>query len=290
MITSLLTLLSLDSLHNETPELKVKEHLTVELPANPYPIKKPDKIAPILQAESIYSLDLETGQVLYSKNAHQQLPIASLTKLLTAAVILDEHQLDEIVTVNFEATKIEPAKLYLLENEKITVKELLRGLLIKSANDAALALAYYNSGSVPEFAKKMNAKAKELGMYSSNFVNPTGFDEEGQFSTAHDMSIISRYILKNQFIQNTVITQETEIKSIDGNQVHKIASTNNLLSSYLKVLGLKTGTTDLAGECLITVIENDSGQKILNIMLDSPSRFEESKILSEWIFQSYLWI
>ncbi|MCC7432988.1 D-alanyl-D-alanine carboxypeptidase, partial [Candidatus Peregrinibacteria bacterium] len=115
-------------------------------------------------------------------------------------------------------------------------------------------------------------------------------DLEGQYSTANDLAILARLVYIHDIVQKITPIKETEISAINTGENKKLTTTNELLGSYLKVLGLKTGTTDLAGQCLITVVENDQGKKILNIVLNSPARFTESKILSQWIFDNYQWI
>ncbi len=255
-----------------------------------YPVKTSLSMGPILQASSALSVDLETGKTLWARQSTTPLPIASLTKLMTVLVILDQYSPDELVTVDKRAITVEPAKIYLLANEKISVRELIKAILIKSANDAALALAYHDSNTLEEFATKMNAKAAQLGMGNSNFINPTGFDAPGQYSTAEDLAILARAIYKNSLIREYAQLTTGTATSVDGAQKHELNTTNDLLSSYLKVWGLKTGTTELAGQCLISIVESPTGQKILNVILNSPNRFTESKILSQWIFNNYQWL
>lgn len=255
-----------------------------------YAEKSTTSLGPDLDAKAILSLDLETGKVLYEKNSAEKLPMASLTKLMTMLVIMDEHGLDEVVTVDNRATTVEPSKMNLLSGEKITVRNLVKAMIIKSANDAALALAYFDSGEIEIFADKMNKKAKEIGMNNTHFVNPIGFDDPDQYSTTDDLSILARKIYKNPLVRETATIKETSLNSVDNEQSHSVQSTNALLDSYLKTLGLKTGTTDEAGQCLISIIESPEGNKIMNIMLGSPARFTESKIISQWIFENYKWI
>lgn len=295
MLASLISLLAINNLSLPLPptssqisSLAAPPPLLSSVAA--YPEKVTTSIGPVLKAKSVLSIDLETGKTLYQKDAGQELPMASLTKLMTILVILDNHDINEIVTVDKRATEVEPAKMYLLAYEKITIGELIKGIIVKSANDAALALAYHNSNSVEEFAEKMNQKALEMGLRNSHFVNPIGFDDPEQYSTVDDLAIIARTAYKIPLIQQLAPLTKTTAKSVDGKQSHDLDTTNDLLSSYLKVWGLKTGTTDLAGQCLISVVEAPTGEKILNIMLNSPARFTESKILSQWIFDNYRWL
>lgn len=259
------------------------------LPANRIPIKNDQFIEPLIKAKAALSIDLETGMILYQKNPDQKLPIASLTKLMTAIVIIEENKLTEIVSIPKEATKIEGSKAWLAQGEKISISKLIKALLITSANDAAVSLALHNSNSIEKFVDKMNAKAKLLGMYNTHFKNPVGLDEDDHYSTAYDLSLLARYAINKEVIKTTVTEKEADISSEDGKFKHKLLTTNELLSSYLKVLGLKTGTTDEAGQCLISIVKNEQGDKIVNILLNSPERFQEAKILSEWSFKAYNW-
>ncbi len=289
MLASLLSLLALNNL-----AAPVDTGLTTPPPLpqsiSAYAQKTGTSLQPLLEAKSVLSIDLETGKILYQQNAGDQLPMASLTKLMTALVILNEHDLNEIVTVDKRATEVEPAKIYLLAGEKITVRELIKSIFIKSANDSALALGYHDSKNLEDFIAKMNEQARKLGMEHTQFRNPTGFDDPDQYSTVDDLAILARAIYKKPIVRESATIRKTSVNSIDGSQNHEMESTNQLLDSYLKVFGLKTGTTDLAGQCLISIVESPDGPKIMNIMLNSPARYNESKILSQWIFDNYRWL
>lgn len=288
MLTALISLMATQTLLLNEPANNITIYQPINVTA--YPEKIGNSIKPVIDAKSVLSVDLETGKVLFQNSADQEMAMASLTKLMTALIILENHDLNEIVTIDRRATLVEPAKIYLKAGEQFTIKDLLKGLLIKSANDVALAFAYYDSQSIEDFAAKMNAKAVDLGLQNTQFKNPTGLDAEGQYSTANDLAILARAVYKHKIVQQISTISETEITSINTGETKKINTTNELIGSYLKVLGLKTGTTDLAGQCLITIVENKQGNKILNIMLNSPARFTESKVLSQWIFDNYKWI
>ena len=253
------------------------------------PIKNPENIGPVLGAKSVISIDLKSGITLYEKNAHARLPIASITKLMTILIILEENNLDDMVEVSKNATKTGGALMFLTAGEKITVENLLYGALIPSANDAAVALAEFNAGDTTKFVTKMNEKASQLGLLNTHFSNPIGLDEAGNYSSAYDISKLARYIYQKKFIRETAILKEKKVKSIDGKITHELKSTDELLGSYLKIKGLKTGTTDKAGQCLVSIAENDNGNTIIDVLLDSPARFTESKILIDWVFRAYNW-
>ena len=291
MLTTLLSIYTLSALSgnqvNLSPVLipqKTSSAISVNLPEQNY-----QNIAPIIKAKSAIAVDLQTGLILYEKNSRERLPIASLTKLMTSVIILENHKLDEIMSVSKTASEIEGSKIWLVPNEKMTVGNLLSASLINSANDAAYVLAENDSPKLQDFLAKMNQKAKELGLKDSNFTNPVGLDEKGNYSNAYDLTILGIYAYDKSFIQKTASTKELEISSIDGKSKHTLKTTNDLLSSYLKVTGLKTGTTDLAGQCLIAIIENNQGHAILTVVLGSTSRYQETKVLSDWVFRTYTW-
>lgn len=254
------------------------------------PKVKESNIGPVIKAKSAIAVDLKTGLTLYEKNIHDERPIASITKLMTVVIILEENKLEDVATVPQKITTVQGTKIWLAPGEKITVENLLYAALIPSANDAAYTLADYNSnGNIDEFIKKMNQKALELGLYDTHFTNPIGLDEEGNYSSAYDLTLLGRYAYSKAFVRQATVLKDREISSTNGKLVHKLKTTNDLLNSYLKVLGLKTGTTDQAGECLIAVIENDKGRDILTVTLGSPDRYKETKILADWVFRSYNW-
>lgn len=288
MLASLISLLAINNLAAPLPIINTDSQPVPSIVA--YAEKTGVSVRPDIKAAAVLSIDLDTGKLLYEQNADTPLPMASLTKLMTIAVILQEHTLDEVVTVDKQATAVEPSKMGLLANERITVAELIKGMIIKSANDAALALAYFDSGSPEEFVKKMNNEASRMGLSHTHFANPVGFDDPTQYSSTADLSILARALYKKPYIRQIAAISKTTASSVDQKQTHELDTTNSLIGSYLKVLGLKTGTTDEAGQCLITIVESPEGNRIMNILLNSPSRFEESKIMSQWIFDNYSWI
>jgi len=283
---------------NTSKEIPVMENTKFEinkldftnfLSVNPVPIKKAEFISPVINAGSAISIDEETGATLYEKNSHQSRQIASLTKLMTAVIILEENDLSDTVTVPKVANYQDGSQMFLRTDEKITVENLLYGLMINSANDSALTLAEYNAGTVEKFVEKMNKKAEELNLKETHFQNPIGLDDKNNYSSAYDMANLARYIYQKDFIRKVAIIKEMEVKSTDGQITHKLKSTNDLLDSYLKIKGLKTGTTDKAGQCLVAIADNDTNNEIITVVLGSPARFSESKVLIDWTFRAYTW-
>lgn len=253
------------------------------------PQKKPEAIAPFLSAKSYFSIDLKTQTPLLEKNIFERRPIASISKLVTAMIILERHSFDEVVTVSKQATNQTGTKIWLIPGEKITVRNLMKALLIHSANDAAVALAEHDSGNEAAFTRKMNEKAQALGLLDTHFTNATGLDEEGNYSTAFDIIHFSREALTYPFIRETVATKEGILTSVDGKIKHKLDATNELLGNkYFHVIGLKTGRTTGAGPSFVSLATDGKGHEILSVVLDSPDRFQETKVLLDWLFRSYV--
>ena len=199
--------------------------------------------------------DRASGRILYEKNGNKQTPMASTTKIMTAIVVLENANLKDTVTINSKAAGTGGSRLGLKKNDKITVNDLLYGLLLRSGNDAAVALATYVGGSVEGFAQMMNEKAKELGLVNSHFVVPHGLDNEGHFTTAYELAKMADYALKIEKFKEMVSTQYTTIY-ING-YAKKIKNTNQLLGSVAGVYGVKTGFTNGAGRCLVSSCKRD---------------------------------
>lgn len=252
------------------------------------PKKKGESTGPVVQAETIYSIDLTSGSPLLVKNIFERRPIASITKLVTAMVILDRHKITEKVTASKRAVQEEGSKMWLREGEEIAVEALLMGLLINSGNDAALALAEFDAGSEKTFVFRMNEKARALGLRDTHFSNVKGFDEDSNYSTAFDIMIFSRAALEYPFIRKTVAIKKTEVASASGKTKHVLENTNELLENpHWNVVGLKTGRTPAAGESFVSLMKGPNGHEILTVMLDSPDRFKETKIVLDWILRNY---
>lgn len=260
------------------------------LTVSPIPQKNSDQITPILNAKSAYSIDLNSGTEIFSQNSNEKVAIASITKLMTTLVILEEHSLDEVVTIPSKISQVEGSKINLLSGDQLRIKDLLRSMLIHSANDAAVALAEINSGSEQEFVKKMNKKAKKLGMKNTKFTNASGLDtEEESYSTAYDVSVLAKAAYAKPFIKNTVKLKEFQINSQSSENTYSLKTTNKLLDSYLQVFGLKTGTTDKAGQCLVTIAKTNSDNYIMTVILGSSDRYKDTKVLIDWLTRTYQW-
>ena len=254
----------------------------------PIPYQQEDYIAPgYMSATATIAVDLESQSTLYEYNSQARLPIASLTKLMTAFVILEENDTDDIVTISSNAASTVGSSMGLYTGEQITVKNLLYGLLIESGNDSAVALAEHNAGSESAFVTKMNQKAKELGMYNTAYANTTGLDSSIAYSSARDLALLSSHLSRDPSIREIVRQESATVSSTTGIS-HTLTSTNILLGQY-GIKGLKTGKTPVAGECLITLAESPDSHEIITVVLGSGNRFGDSSTLVDWIYRAYIW-
>ncbi len=261
------------------PEIKVKAYSDL-------PVLSDTAGFPILSAQSAMAVDMTSGVYLYEKDSDKKLLPASTTKILTALVALDSYELEQILKVG--RVNVVGQKMGLVEGEEITFLDLLNGLLIYSANDAAEVLAQNYTGGRELFIARMNKKAKDLGLTHSHFSNPVGLDSFDQYSTTKDLIIISKVAMSDPIFSKIVGTKEKLVKSIDGRYAHRLTNINRLLGEVDGVKGVKTGWTEEARENLVTYIERD-GRKIMIAVLGSQDRFGETKELIDWIFNNYTW-
>lgn len=294
MLRSIVSLLLLANI-NSAGEIPLSEKEAIEfdpqilMDLGTLPHLKEDYLAPDIKAKAAILVDDKTGVILYEKNSHERLPMASLTKIMTAILILENHGLDEIVEVKGDYQSLEGVKIGLHQNEEMDVGSLMKALLIRSAGDAAMALAEHHSGTVEDFVAQMNIRAQELNLTDTHFQNPVGLDGENHYSSAHDLSILARYAMRIPVFRQTVSLSQASVSSTDGRFNYNFSTTNYLLNSYLNILGVKTGTTDAAGESVINMARSDDGHDVLSVVLSSPSRFQESKSMLDWVFRSHLW-
>jgi len=196
-------------------------------------------------------INSDTGQVLYEKDAHIKLYPASTTKILTAAVVLENVGLKDIVTVSGNAEGVEGSSIWLRKGEKLTVEELLYALMLNSANDAAVALAEHTAGSVERFAVLMNRLAEKAGARNSHFVNPHGLPDDNHYTTAYDLALISRYAMQKPEFRKIAATRQKTIRRADPDAQKYMFNHNKLLWRYEDANGVKTGYTTQAGQCIV---------------------------------------
>lgn len=236
-------------------------------------------ISPSLTAEGVYIVDLETFTPVYSRLAKARFLPASTAKIMTAMVAYDVYKPDQVLTIS--APLEEGQVMGLVSGEKITVENLLYGTLVHSGNDAAFALA--DSYGFDEFVELMNKKAQELHMTDSHFSNPAGLDQNSQYTTAYDLALAGREILKNPYLAKIVSTKEIIISDVDFKYFHTLTNVNKLLGEIQGIGGLKTGYTEDAGENLVSLYKRSDGHELLIVILKSLDRFEDTTNAVEWI-------
>ena len=232
-----------------------------------------------LAAQSAALVDSYSGEFLYTKNPDAKEYPASSTKILTALIVIEAGNLDQIVTVAPEDTKVEPSSLDLKPGQQFTRRQLLFGMLLKSANDVAMCLARDNAGSVPAFAEKMNLRAAELGATSSHFVNPHGLHDPNHYTTAHDLVLIARAAMQQPLFRQIVSTIYYTWRTPTG-QVEELRNHNRLLRHFAGCNGLKTGYTRPAQQVLVSSALR-SGHEVISVVLhtDKPGIWVDSKTL-----------
>ena len=236
-------------------------------------------------ATSAILMDIDSKRIIYAKNIHTNRSIASIYKLMTAILTIESGKLDDIVTIGEEIEDAYGSGIYIKQQENIKLEDLLYGLMLRSGNDAALAIAKYVGGSVGDFVTLMNDKAKELGMLNSEFNNPSGLDEEkGNYSTAYDMAILTSYAMHNE-----------KYREIVGTKRHKVATNmnyydwtnkNKLLLSYKYCTGGKSGFTEIAKRTLVTTASKDN-LNLVSVTLNDGNDFADHKNLFEEAFNNY---
>ena len=211
---------------------------------------------PKLDSRIALVYDRASGRILFDKNGNKTTPMASTTKIMTAIIVVENSNLSDIVTIDSKSAGTGGSRLGLKKNDKITVNDLLYGLMLRSGNDAAVALAIHVGGSVEGFAELMNKKAKELNLTSTHFMVPHGLDMDGHYTTAYELAKMADYALKNEKLKAIVSTKTCTININNNPKV--ISNTNELLGSVSGVYGVKTGFTNGAGRCLVTACKRDS--------------------------------
>ena len=268
----------------QQPEVQVSHFLLPLLP--PLARNKTGISAPNLSAKAVLISDVNSSQILLEKNKDERLLPASTTKIMTALVALDYFSKDQVITVPDWFRDGQDVKLQ--KGETMTFTNLLYCLLVASANDAAETLAASYPGGRVNFIIAMNQKAQDLGLTDTHFANPTGIDEENHFSSARDMTIMAKTALKNPLFAEIVQTTYYVAYSTDQKFVHPMSNINTLLGRVPGIKGIKTGWTENAGECLVTLSDKE-GKRIMIIVLGSGDRFGETEKLLKWVDGNFVW-
>jgi len=278
----------------ETSEVLAMDKIDIaKIPAPPTQIKNTQ---PNIAAKYAILVDKDTGKVLYEKNANEVVPIASTTKLASAAIVLENMNLNDQVIVKREIALTPGSTMGLKTSEKISVEKLLEGMLVVSGNDAARALADHY-GSVDKFVAKMNEKAVEIGMTDSVYKDPAGYDDSGR-SSARDLAIIASYNLRFPIFQEIIKKTEYDLYSDDGLVKHHLKNSNRLVNPgeplyFPYAIGMKTGFTNDAGHCLVTAATKNN-HTIVGVILNTNSTTNEasarvSRELLSWGFSNWQW-
>lgn len=244
-------------------------------------------------SRSAILIENTTGKVLFEKNADEKVAIASLTKMMSQIIILEQIEAgkltwDEMVKVSANAAGYGGTQIYLQPGEEMSVEDLFKGVSMASANDAVVALAERVAGSEAEFVKMMMAKANELGLKNTNFVNPTGLDEENHYSTARDLALIAQELLTHEKILEFSSLYEDYLREDTANKFW-LVNTNKLIRTYQGADGLKTGFTDAAMYCMAVTAKRD-GMRLIAIVLGeevSKTRNSETTALLDYGFNTY---
>ncbi len=240
---------------------------------------------PQITADAAVLMDAQTGQVLFDKNMHQRRPPASTTKIMTAILAIEGGALNQVVSVTPRAAEVGESSIHLHANEKLTLEELLYGALLRSGNDACVAIAEHIAGSEENFVNLMNHKAKLLGGQDTNFCNTNGLPNDQHYSSAYDLALFTRYAMKNPKFSEIVRTRQKVISGSD-NSYRYLKNTNKLLWSYSWIEGVKTGTTDAAGQCLVAYAKKD-GKQLISVVLHSSDRYQDTIKLLEYGFDNF---
>ncbi|PRX75538.1 D-alanyl-D-alanine carboxypeptidase [Bacillus sp. V-88] len=244
--------------------------------------------APSVSAQKAILMDQETGRILYEKDAHTQSRIASITKIMTAILAVESGKLDQEVTVSQNAAGTEGSSLYLKAGEKIKLEDLVYGLMLRSGNDGAVAIAEFVGGSLDGFVYMMNEKAKEIGMENTHFSNPHGLDDhEDHYSTAYDMAVLTRYSMGNDRYKEIAGTKVHTAPNPDEKWDRKWKNKNRLLTELYKYsTGGKTGYTKLAKRTLVSTASKD-GENLIAVTLNGPDDWNDHIGMFEYGFKQY---
>jgi D-alanyl-D-alanine carboxypeptidase len=239
---------------------------------------------PQIWAESYIMIDADSGRIIGSKNADEKLPMASTTKIMTSILAIENiKDLNQVVEIHESCTNIEGSSLYLKPKQKIKVLDLLYGTMLRSGNDSAFELAYIaGKNDEKKFIDMMNDKAKELGAFNTNFVNPNGLHDKDHYTTAYDLALISKYAMKNEIFREVVSAKQYNANSLNSILYNK----NKVVFQYEFGSGIKIGYTKVAGRCLVASAKKNNTE-IIVVVLNDNNWFDDSYKLFDWAFENY---
>ncbi|MDL2257710.1 D-alanyl-D-alanine carboxypeptidase [Eubacteriales bacterium OttesenSCG-928-K08] len=250
------------------------------------PLRAANALGPQVNASGAVLMDQATTRVLASQNAHERMPMASTTKVMTAMLAIENAPLNTIITVPKQGYAVEGSSMYLELGEKLTLEDLLYGLMLSSGNDAAVTIAMHIGGSVEGFARMMNNRALELGCLNTSFVTPNGLHDDNHYTTAYDLALICCAAMELPQFRQIVGTQYWTTKS--GNITRSIKNKNKILWNYNGGNGIKTGFTKAAGKCLTFSAERGEGM-VVGVVLNAPDMWKSATTLMDFGFDNHAW-
>ncbi|MCM0084480.1 D-alanyl-D-alanine carboxypeptidase [Geomonas sp. Red32] len=243
----------------------------------------PASVSPSHYSAASYLVKINDRTVL-EKNPDRRLAPASLTKIMTALLIMEKSRMDEVVTVSKGAARETGSRIGLRRGERLKVRDLLAATLIASANDACRALADHAGGSQGGFVEKMNAKAKELGLANTRFANACGHDDASLYTTAHDLAVLAEHALDLPLFEELVSRKSMRISTVNGRRSFQLRNKNRLIGRYPGAYGVKTGTTPRAGQCLVALAKRDD-RKVLLVLMRSQNRWKTAPAMLDAAFR-----
>ncbi len=244
--------------------------------------------SPDIKGETAVLMEAESGKVLFEQDKHEQMNPASTTKIMTALMLIENASLRDKVTVSENAYGTKGSTMFLNIEEKISIRDLLYGIMVNSANDAAVAIAEHLEGSVEEFADSMNERAEELGATNTNFTNPHGLTEDGHKTTAHDLAVIAREAIQNPKLRTVMSTRMTTLDWPDNDEDRELINRNELLREYTGAFGIKTGYTASANQTFVAAAERDDMTLIAVVLSSSRDKiFQDAEKLLDYGFDNY---
>ena len=225
-------------------------------------------------AKSAILINADTGEVIYSQNANEKLPMASTTKIMTALLLCEEGNMEKGITVTPQMVKVEGTSMGLLGGDKVTYKALLYGMLLASGNDAANVTAYALGGTIDGFVNMMNQRAKELGLNNTHFETPSGLDGDEHYTTAEDLANLARVCMDNPLFKEAASTKAITLEYGNPPYRRTLTNHNKLLKIFEGAVGVKTGFTKKAGRCLVSCAERE-GKRVIAVTLKDPNDWED---------------
>ena len=225
----------------------------------------------------------DTGEVIYSQNAQEKLPMASTTKIMTALILCEQGDMEKVITVTDQMVRVEGTSMGLLAGDKVSHKALLYGMLLASGNDAANVTAYALGGTIDGFVKMMNTKAKELGLSNTHFETPSGLDGDEHYTTAYDLAMLAKVCMENPLFYEAASSKSATLEYGNPPYRRTLTNHNKLLKTYDGAVGVKTGFTKKSGRCLVSCAERD-GKRIIAVTLKDPDDWRDHTNLLDYGF------